>query len=761
MKGNRGWIRWAAVAFVLTAFRAAPAMGQGTFPGQTARYLPLSPDAKAFVYCGLDRPRPFVFEDLGLLVGDLDWVQWEADRATWGFGGAATQPDDVNDPADEAESNEGMRHWQIERTKASLQRALDSRPNDGQWRRMVSLLETHFYDVQELAVLEIYARRGQGGRYVLLGRTPRGCFAASDVGPWHVGALTWGKWDNTWRGQPTITTADPDATARFFQSVREADEPNVLLNGMVTHMESPPPLQAVLHVIWETRRWPRSDPDWRLALVDEDAWLSVWALGVDAPQLDPEAVALLGNPQYDSDKVISHRWQDVFLPETEADDYRRVRDHFTARLRHFWMTALPPARLTDQEFTRIVGKIAATEWVAGSAIGEGGDESAYWQLSQGLLRVLSREDFRKMLSHRDPKVRAMGLYCLAQIDPTGSVELLKARLGRRDRFTCIAFGCIGAGTTEGRFALRLLHNARYLDQTSDYAPLLSRPAQLGLDLAVLARDECASSHWLAGNALSWALHEDEFDLTWSGLRELGPALSDAELVKALGRIRPEPTVRAFLLATLSDASLDAPVRLAAGSALTRDADSAALEALIAAEAGLNELADGAGTECARLARGRATMAAKLSLYESLDRHKDSEWARVGNELVELYADCPVGALAEYESNAFVFDWAVDRVDLNSPALAKWQQAVLNLSGRLSELEQPWNTYSDLPWRLDLLLAGQWAPGDDDSAWGFFDDVPKPGADEEDIAYGGRLGRENWDRVRENVTVYLEQREATP
>jgi len=315
-------------------------------------------------------------------------------------------------------------------------------------------------------------------------------------------------------------------------------------------------------------------------------------------------------------------------------------------------------------------------------------------------------------------------------------------------------------------ALNLLHNARYLDAFGDYAPLLSRAEQFALDLTVLARDDCAGSHALAGDALSWGLREGEWEPAWPALRELAPELSDVQLAKALGRIYPEPTVRKFLLATLADSSQDVAVRLAAASALTRDIDPAALAALTAAEAELNKGANGAGTQLLQLAQRRTEMAAKGDAY---DAHEDpgaskakrkAKEQQMAAELVELYAACPVAALAEREQAwGLTTLWAVEEIDLSAPALVRWQDAMVDLSGRLSEFDQPWNTHSDLAWRLDRLLRTDWAPPDDGEETFFLEDEP---TDEEmDRAYGGRLGVGNWRRIRDNVDSHLARRAAGP
>lgn len=755
------------MAACLLALAAAPAMGQGAFPSKHRQHMPLSPRASEFVVCGLDLRHLHPFETLWRLTGESDWIQDQENRDSWGssFSGsdAATQPAEPVEGADVAEDPATRRATSIELIREGLTEVLRERVSDARWRRMASILETHLADWQELAVLEIYHRYGRDGSYVILARTPRGCFTATDVAPWHAGLKDGQRPDDRWQAQPRIMSVDDAQAAAFFQSVAATDEPNILLAGRAGYDGSlvirP---RAVLHVMTPGRK----GGPWRAAIFDDDAWLMTRAPSAAEPKLDPAALEFL---RRSADAPTRRpKWRDVLAPETQRPDYNRVRDHVAARMRQFWMAAMAPQRPDEEQLTDMLDRLAQPPdefWglmaVGGAVVGCDGGETDYWRLSQAMLRVLSRQDYLAMLDSDALTVRGMGMMGLALTARADAAPILTDRLGRREAIECLSGGCCVGALTEGRFALELLHNARFLEALGDYAPLLSRPEQFALDLAVLARDDCAASHALAGNALSWGLHEAEWALTWPALRELAPELPDVQLVKALGRIRPEPPVRAFLLATLADTSLDAPVRLAAASGLTRDADPAAMEALVAAEADLNDLADGAGTACVRLARSRAAFGPALERFDHWDSYpskaKQDEAETLEATLMDLLADCPELAVGGDQLMDWGFDWPVDSVALDSPELARWQAAVLALSGRLGEFEQPWNTYGDLAWRLDFLLQTDWAPQEEPDYESFLGEKLQP--DEQAIAYGGRLGRENWDQIRSNVTAYLNQREA--
>lgn len=759
---NRGRHRWikSIGLFVATLgmLAAAPAGAQTKFPGARPRPVGLSPDPARFRVAGVDA-EPMTGRTVGLLTGDSDWLAPDEDVAEGfdpGFWDGADSPDDdaaePDDLADEDATLAQQRDHAKQAVRHRLEVALLGRPTSASWRRMMAVLETDLHDWTSLAILELYDAQLHVTRVVMLAQTPRGCFSVNDIGPWHGGANT-DLWDRSWRAQPVLTQADAAAAERFFTEVRQADEPDVALAGEAGGVQLPR-LRAVLHVLWAQPGGYR-EGSWRLALMDPEALFQTWARDIAPPQLDAEAVKAMVHPKYDPDKQYSPRWDHVLVPQDQRDEYERIRDHFAARARQFWMAALPPQRPTDRDLQRIFTVIGHRNTdVAGAVFGFNAVESDFWLLSRGMLRVLSREDFRAMIGHRNPKVRAMGMLCLARIAGPECVDDLAGRLTSRASFVCFPFGCVGSSVPESRYAMWFLHNPRYLDGYGPYAPLISRPEQLALDLDVLARDATASAHFYAANALSWALHEEELELTLPALGELAPELSDTQLVRAVGRIRPQPPVRAFLLAILADQSLAAEVRLAAGSALTRDADAAVAEALAAAEDELNQLADGAGTQFLWIVRSRAALAAIAAERKATnpsDKSDRAKWPALAERLLGAMADCPMAWLDTFE-----FDrgsgWALSHAPPESAALARWRQALVNLAESLDDFAQPWNTYGRTPYRLDYLIGSRWDPADD----GFFIDDEPP--DDPDRTGWAQLKHAQWLPLRRAVDAYLAQHE---
>jgi len=259
--------------------------------------------------------------------------------------------------------------------------------------------------------------------------------------------------------------------------------------------------------------------------------------------------------------------------------------------------------------------------------------------------------------------------------------------------------------------------------------------QNALALEILSRNDTAMIHGTlgyyvisrSGNANrgvfdSSPLEDDQLavPLDLPALRKLPHGLSDALLIKAMGRITgicaaPERLER-FLMQCLADEKLSPQARLAAGSALTRWSDPNAAKALEAAKDDLNRLSAGAGTKIWETFQLRRQYEKGMAaVRQSRQVHQDGIFAPPpdtpdANQITAAI----VAAAGKYdhpmvwaEFNGFIEIPSVfaekaeqERVNTRSQAAAK---ALLRVSARLAEQVEPWNTYGDVAYLAEHSL----------------------------------------------------------
>jgi hypothetical protein len=118
-------------------------------------------------------------------------------------------------------------------------------------------------------------------------------------------------------------------------------------------------------------------------------------------------------------------------------------------------SAKPPA------FDPLMNKLLTVKWISNHDPGFGGGNEFY-KLSKELLSSHDRSDFSRMVNHRNPIVRAMGLLCLTQTASDENVLLLLSHW-KDDEMVYLNQGCIVSKITIGEFAQRLLRNPHFLD----------------------------------------------------------------------------------------------------------------------------------------------------------------------------------------------------------------------------------------------------------------------------------------------------------
>lgn len=112
-------------------------------------------------------------------------------------------------------------------------------------------------------------------------------------------------------------------------------------------------------------------------------------------------------------------------------------------------------------FDPSMNKLLTVKWISNHDPGFGGGNEFY-KLSKEFLKSHDSSDFRRMLHHRNPIVRAMGLLCLAQTDQDKFFMLFLLH-GKDSEQVSLHQGCILSTITVGEFVQRLFLNPHFLD----------------------------------------------------------------------------------------------------------------------------------------------------------------------------------------------------------------------------------------------------------------------------------------------------------
>jgi hypothetical protein len=335
----------------------------------------------------------------------------------------------------------------------------------------------------------------------------------------------------------------------------------------------------------------------------------------------------------------------------------------------------------EQDLADALDKLAKLERVEGAAVGAAGDPGRFFLLSRVLLAKGNRSLFEKLVADRRPVSRAMGLFCLVHTDARKAVPVLRRHLADAGGFEYAPGGCLYWRSSVGVFARDLLRNTRCIEFEPP-EPLVDARGRLALDVEVLARDDCSHVHEAAAGALA----ENPPPFKLAELRRLCPDLETWQLVKAIGRLQPHARWRDFLIGCLGDDELGANVRKAAASALTRDPDPRALAAL-------KRHADDRFVRAAELCRRHADLMAAVRAERT-----SAGLEKIKATVIEAFTiDHPM-ALDDLR-RSFGLAIAEDHEDVRR-AVA---DSLLRIASRHKEFGEPWDTFSDLPARLERLL----------------------------------------------------------
>ncbi len=352
---------------------------------------------------------------------------------------------------------------------------------------------------------------------------------------------------------------------------------------------------------------------------------------------------------------------------------------------------------TGQSLEAATKQLRTLEAVTGSAVGTLAIPGDFYVLSKDFIQKGMQEDFIKLTEDENPVARSMGLFCLAKNKK--SVNILKQHITDSDVITYFPGGCIGWTVTVGNFARELLYNANCLDYDEPNLPVLSKEQLTGLDIEILAMDSTSSFHDDSAKTLSEIFTGNQIVLTMPVLKKYASELESYQIIKAIGRLGVSPQQREFLISCVRDESLDGLSRLAAASALTRDANETVLSVIESERIRLNNLSqDNLGD------RFLETIQNRISHEKLMKTSRGLTWQNkedIYNAVLTAFSNSHPLALPDLTNDRFLW---LEPDDDNICNVAG--DSLVEMSKNLEQFNQPWNTYSDTAYALSFMIPRQ-------------------------------------------------------
>ena len=361
-----------------------------------------------------------------------------------------------------------------------------------------------------------------------------------------------------------------------------------------------------------------------------------------------------------------------------------------------------PSRDTERTWDDLVEELRSFERVSGWAVGGAPRPGRFFRLSKQIIDAGKEADFHKLLADERPVVRCMGLLVLAQTKGEEAIPVLKAQLADQGRIDYAPGGCFLRHITVAGFARELLHDPDHLEPPgAPPMPLLSRRELLGVDLVILARVPTIRRFDKSAAALTKAVEASKRVPGVRFFRRLCPSLAGYEIVRTFGRLRYSKAKEDFLLRCLRDETLDSQSRLAAASALTRQANDVTSRVMQEQRDALNGLDDQKPGD--RLLETMTTREAYERRMAPLRDHRD--WREMDQEttskvIAAFTCDHPLALddlLLRLKAPIVQRDPNVRRTFANS---------LIAIAQHISAHNQPWNTYSDSAFKMAMLLESE-------------------------------------------------------
>ena len=125
------------------------------------------------------------------------------------------------------------------------------------------------------------------------------------------------------------------------------------------------------------------------------------------------------------------------------------------------LSAISVHAQTAQALDPSMTELMKVKWISNHDPGFGGGNDFY-KLSKQFMKTHTAADFRRMVNHFNPIVRAMGLLCLAQTEKDESLLILLSH-AKDEAEVYLHQGCLVSKITVGEFAKRLLTEPDFLD----------------------------------------------------------------------------------------------------------------------------------------------------------------------------------------------------------------------------------------------------------------------------------------------------------
>jgi hypothetical protein len=232
-------------------------------------------------------------------------------------------------------------------------------------------------------------------------------------------------------------------------------------------------------------------------------------------------------------------------------------------------------------------------------------------------------------------------------------------------------------------------------------PLVSKRGLLGADLEILAREPTVRRFDRSVAALTNAMEASKRVPPLSFFQRLCPSLAGFEIVRTLGRLRCSQPQRDFLITCLRDETLDAETRLAAASALTRHAGDAASQAIQSHRDALNRLGEGCpGDQLLETVKLRAQYEKNMRPLRNHDNWRQMDQDTKGKVVTAFTCPHPLAV------DDLLRRLGATVVKDNPSVRQNFVGSLIAISQNASKDHQPWNTYSDTPYRLASLLRQQ-------------------------------------------------------
>jgi len=421
----------------------------------------------------------------------------------------------------------------------------------------------------------------------------------------------------------------------------------------------------------------------------------------------------------------------------------------------------PPEFQAAQDLPTAMEQLVKFNQAQSDGISYNGRVGPYCKLKEAFLAKGSDDYFQKMLNGDNVVVRVMAMDCILEKQGAKSIPLLKSRLSSR-AVLHYQLGFAGDDVaTEGKYArermidaLAPLKTTTTQDGSDDRPHLLSDQDQFALDIDILSRNDTAAMHADAAAQIAMLVDANHIHrlipfsnqgvitfnqnvitflapLDLPSLRKQTGGQSDAAIIKAIGRVRPNSDVEGFLIKCLNDASLDARIRLAAGSALTRYADPNAQKALESNKDSLNKLQADAGTKIWN------TLLIRQRYEEDMAPFREEKtvagWLRLEDS---------IKSVMKKHDHPMVWDGFRDFIGMFKTTAA---QALLRVSDRMATEIEPWNTYGGIPYLCEFALNSEDL---------LETEAKREGRDPSELTFKRLLSAEEYQRLVHNIEAAI-------